>query len=224
MRAVYSNKFHLRVSAFPFLIILLSSSLLGCDLTSEVTLRFFSPPSGTILLAEDFSKISQDWQESSGFEYIDGGYLIGIDHDHRMTWTGPKKKFGLVHLEVDARPFAGDEDNYFGFVCGAVDQENYYFLVISSDGYYGFGEVNDGNSSLIGMPAMLPSEFILRGNNWNHLSADCLATRMLLAVNGAQVAEAGGIQYRPGRIGLLVGSLGAEYSQILFDNFQAQAP
>lgn len=224
MRAVYLIRYHLKLSAFPVLITLITSSLSGCSLISELTLRMFPPPSGTILLSEYFSSVSQEWQNPERFVYLDGGYLISLERDHLMTWAGPKKKFGLVHLEVDARSYSTDENNFFGFVCGAVDQDDYYFLIISSDGYYGIGEVRDGNSYLIGMEAMLPSDVILGGENWNHLGADCLATRLSLIVNGTQIGEVNGIQYRPGRAGLVVGSLGSGFSQILFDNFRVQAP
>lgn len=78
-----------------------------------------------------------------------------------MTWTAPQSKFGLIHLDVDARLYSGDEENDFGFVCDALDQDNYYFMVISSDGCYGIREARDGTGRLIGMEAMLPREAIL---------------------------------------------------------------
>lgn len=224
MLAAYSIKFPNKLFLSAVLFTLLGWSLVGCSVASEISMRLFPQPSGTALFFDDFSIINQNWSQTDGFEFAAGGYMISVDNDHRMIWSGPMEKFGLVHLEVDARKYSGGEDNSYGIVCGAVDQDNYFFLIISSDGYYGIGEVRQDRSRLIGMEAMQPSEAILRGDNWNHLSADCLATRLSLYVNGTQIGDITGIRYRPGRIGLVAGTIESATSQILFDNFKVKAP
>lgn len=59
-------------------------------------------------------------------------------------WSVRNTTYTDVILEVDAARSAGPEDGYYGLVCRQVDQDNYYGLVISSNGFYGIGKMEAG--------------------------------------------------------------------------------
>ena len=139
-------------------------------------------------------------------------------------WSGPGIKFGDVRIEADVIPVTGEGDDDFGIVCRAVDEDNFYFLVISSDGYYGIGKVKDGIQSLIGMEGMPPSEHIHKGQSFNHMRADCIGERLELSVNSQLLASVEDPDFRRGRVGVLAGTLGAGSTDVVFDNFSVLTP
>jgi hypothetical protein len=122
-------------------------------------------------------------------------------------------------LEVDATHPGKAMDDDFGFVCRAQDRRNFYYLVVSSDGYYGIGKVVDGENTLIGSEAMPPSEAIVQGPASNHLRADCIGDTLTLYANGVHLASVRDSRFERGEVGLLAGALGAAGTEVFFDNF-----
>ena len=186
-------------------------------------------PSGSVLFQDEFSDPASGWDRApnlpdGSLDYMEGVYHIRVSASRRLLWTGPPMGFRDVRIEVDAISVNGEGDDDFGVVCRAVDRENFYFLAISSDGYYGIGKVKNGEDMLIGMAEMPPSELILKGVSLNHLRADCIADRLELSVNGQLLASARDSDFPRGQVGLLAGTLGAESVEVLFDNFSVLAP
>jgi hypothetical protein len=105
-----------------------------------------------------------------------------------------------------------------------VDNDNFYFLAISSDGYYGIGKVKEGIQELLGSSKMPPSEVIVKGQSRNHLRADCIADQLALYANGHLLASAQDAEFIRGRVGLMAGTLGAGAVDVLYDNFSVLAP
>ncbi|UCF27014.1 MAG: hypothetical protein JSW42_10235, partial [Chloroflexota bacterium] len=118
----------------------------------------------------------------------------------------------------------GSEDDLFGLVCRAADHENYYFFVISSDGYYGIGKTINGVQSMINAEGMHPSEIVSQGKTINHLRADCIADRLELSINGQLVAQVRDPDLSQGDVGLLAGNLASQENVVLFDNFSTIKP
>jgi hypothetical protein len=141
-----------------------------------------------------------------------------------MLSKGPGLNFSDVHLEADMIKVIGLSDDMFGLVCRAMDPENYYFFVISSDGYYGIGKMMDGEQSILNSPGMLPSEIISQGKTKNHLGADCIAERLALSVNGRELASAVDFDLSMGDVGVLAGTLMDTENVVLFDNFSVTNP
>jgi hypothetical protein len=133
-------------------------------------------------------------------------------------------KYTDVQIEVDATKIEGSENDDFGIVCRARDDKNFYFLVISSDGYYGIGKVRDGEQRLIGMDDMPPDENILQGQGSNHLRADCIGEYLSLYVNGIHLATVQDTEFTSGDAGLLAGTFDEPGTRIHFDNFSVLMP
>jgi hypothetical protein len=206
----------------------LSLISLACQLTS-LTTELFETPSGAVLFQDDFSNASSGWENQSDeqfgtVDYFDGYYRIEVQGDHNMIWAGPGLNLTDVRLEADMIKVIGSSDDLFGLVCRAKDKENYYFFVISSDGYYGIGKTIDGVQSLINAEGMKPSEIISQGKSINHLRVDCIADQQELYINGQLVAQVSDSDLPRGDIGLLAGNLAAQENVVLFDNLSTIKP
>jgi hypothetical protein len=202
--------------------------LSACQI-SPLTLQIFEIPSGEVLFQDDFSDPGSGWDEQIDdsnriLDYFDGYYRIQVKGDHQMLWTGPAMQFTDVHLESEMIKVIGSSDDTFGLVCRAEDPNNYYFFVISSDGYYGIGKSIDGVQELINVPGMLPAEQISQGKARNHLRADCIGEKLELFINGQGVAVVNDSQFTRGRVGILAGTLEALDNAVLFDNFSVLNP
>jgi hypothetical protein len=201
---------------------------LACQLSS-LTTELFETPSGAVLFQDDFSDDSSGWKNQSDeqfgtVDYFDGYYRIEVQGDHNMIWSGPGLTLTDVRIEADMIKVIGTPDDLFGLVCRAEDKENYYFFVISSDGYYGIGKTIDGVQSLINADGMKPSELISQGKSINHLRSDCIEDRLELFINGQLVAQVVDGDLSRGDIGLLAGNLAAQENVVLFDNLSTRNP
>lgn len=209
-------------------IVILGLALIACQLTS-LTSDFFDTPSGAVLFQDDFSAATSGWVDKSKeqfgtVEYFDGYYRIEVQGDHNMIWAGPGLNFTDTRLEADMIKVIGTMDDIFGLVCRATDEDNFYFFVISSDGYYGIGKMIDGVQSLIDTDGMHPSEIISQGKTINHLRGDCIDDQLGLWINGQFVAKVNDSDLPRGDIGLLAGNLDTQENVVLFDNLSVIKP
>lgn len=180
-----------------------------------------------VLFQDDFSKTSSGWDKWSGdsgsTDYVDGTYQIMVTDSQYDLWANPGESFSDVSVEVDAVIVGGPEDNDFGILCRYVDTENYYFGIISSDGYYAIGTVIGGTQSIIG-ENMQPSDTIKTGYESNRIRFDCVGSTLSLYVNGKLVQEETDSSFASGDVGLMAGTFDTGGTQIAFDNFVVSKP
>lgn len=184
-------------------------------------------PSGSVLFQDDFARESSGWghQDAAGYRvgYVDGAYQIQIDSPETLAWRTPGFDLGDVRVDVDTHA-EGPLDNAFGLICRYQDPGNFYFLLISSDGFSGIGEVRDGERSLLTGVALLPSDAILQGPGPNHVRAECLGPRLRLWVNGLLAQEALVAGWDRGDVGVMAGSYAEPGVVVRFDNFAVTQP
>ncbi len=190
--------------------------------------RLDQSPSGSVLFQDDFSRTASGWDqiEGSGYRvgYSQGGYHLRLDRPDGLVWGTPRFDLQQVRLEVDTLPVAGPSDNAFGLVCRYRDPDNFYFFLISSDGFAGIGAVLDGERQMLTAATLLPSEAILEGASPNHMRADCSGNRLTLTVNGIGVGEVLVPGSRSGDVGVIAGSYAEGGVEIRFDNFVVLTP
>lgn len=184
---------------------------------------------GSVLFQDDFSDPASGWERivegSEGvLDYEDGAYHILVNESYQMLWSNPGLRFDDVRIEVEAANLNEPRDDDFGVICRAEDRANFYFLVISSDGYYGIGKVKNSVQRLIDMQAMLPSEDIARGRAINHLRADCTGETLSLYVNGILLKSARDPDYTAGDVGLVAGTFKVPGTEVFFDSFTVLKP
>src|SRR6185295_6876674 len=97
--------------------------------------------------------------------------------------------FSDVSIEVDGAKFSGPDNNDFGIICRFVDDDNFYFLIIASDGYQVIGKYLAGQLQYVSATEMQSTDAVKQGNATNHLRGDCVGSTLTLYVNGQQVAS-----------------------------------
>lgn len=184
--------------------------------------------SGGVLFQDDFSDTSSGWDRvnlpDGVTDYANGVYRIRVNATNTERWAKPGLSFTDVRIEVDATKIAGDDDNIFGTICRYQDNENFYFFIVSSDGYYGIGKFKNDQLLLIGVDSMPPSEHINQGNTTNHLRSDCVGSTLTMYANGEKLAEFHDSDFSYGDVGLVAGALATPGTDIHFDNFMVLKP
>ena len=199
-----------------------SSLLIACTLPGN------TQKPGNVLYKDDFSNATSGWdrvdEADRATDYAAGVYRILVKGKNIDVWARPGLSFGDVRVEVDGTKVGGDDNNDFGVICRYQDDQNFYFLVISSDGYYGIAKRKHGQVSMLGGEMMASSDQIKQGPAVNHLRADCVGSTLRLFVNDVLLAETQDTDYANGDIGLLAGSFDVPGTEILFDNFVVLKP
>lgn len=203
-------------------------ALLLLSACSGPSLAEISTPPGGLLYADDFSNAESGWGEAQVYlgqaGYVDGAYRFRVDAPGVDFWANPGKTFSFVRLEADVAALPGSPPARMGLICRLVDERNFYFFVISNDGYYGIGKTQDGKASFLGMEQMARHEAILTDGQVNRLRADCIADLLIFYVNGMLVGSASDSDFARGDVGLLAGAFEQGGIEVLFDNFAVYKP
>ncbi len=214
----------------PFLALLM---LVLASLACQTTSGGEAPPpiensNSNILFSDDFSDVSSGWDtvrtDDGITDYENNAYRIYVNVDTNDVWANPGLSFGDVHIAVDATKTGGPDDNDFGVQCRYQDVDNFYFFIISSDGYYGIGKVANGEQQLIGMEALEASDAILQGEATNHIEAECKGDQLTLWANGVKLYATQDSDYASGDVGLMAGTYDIVGTDISFDNFLVTQP
>jgi hypothetical protein len=204
-----------------FLILALTS--LACFSTSTQS------ASSDILFSDDFSNTDKKWDQvnntGASTDYYNNAYRITVNEINSDAWANPgKESFTDVHVEVDTTKNGGPDDNDFGIICRYLNANQFYYAVISSDGYYGIMKMSDNVGAPIGNDRMLQSDKITQGASTNQVRFDCVGSTLTLYVNGTQIDQQTDSEYTTGNVGLIAGSFSTAGTDILFDNFFVYKP
>jgi serine/threonine-protein kinase len=187
-----------------------------------------APTLGTALFSDDYSNPESGWERYHGSEgirdYESGAYRILADLPNFWAISTPGKTFTDASIKVDATKVAGPDDNLFGIICRFQDLDNYYFLIISSDGYYAIGKTVSGDTTVIGQDNMLYNDIIHRGETDNTLQALCDGNQLALYANGVELVSVEDTTFSSGDVGLLVGTFETHGANMVFDNFTVTLP
>lgn len=208
-----------------FVLLITMISILACSMPAIANLL---ARSGDVLYQDDFSNLDSGWisvLDLKGFmDYYSSGFRIWVNTPGYNYWSTPGLQFNDVIINVDAARIGGPDENRFGVICRYKDVNNYYFFVISSDGYFGIGKVINGLTSLLGHEMMIYNPGILSGLLPNHLQAECNKDILTLYINGQPAGMAVDNDLSGGDVGLLAGAFGTPGVDILFDNFVVTKP
>ncbi len=181
--------------------------------------------SGDTLFKDDFADPSSGWIRARNpgkngiMDYDQGTFRMLVLVSNYDLWSVPGLAFKDVHIEVGATRLGGPQANRFGIICRFLSAQNYYFFIVSSDGYYAIGKVNQGVHSLLGQSMMAYSPAIATGTGQNHLRFDCVGQMLTAFVNDQTVAMAQDADFSEGDVGLLVGTFDTPGADVAFDHF-----
>ena len=212
--------FHLHPS--PFILLILLTSCLRVSPTPTI----LSGKPGETIYHEEFTDNTSGWDRIANdggiMDYDSGGYRILVRQPKLNFWATPEKNFGDVRVEADVTKLNGPDENRAGLVC-RYQNGDYYFFIISSDGFYGIGKFIGGQTLLLGQEQMQASELILPAS-MNHLRADCIGNTLTFYVNFSQVTSVQDSDFPTGDVGVLAGSFTQPGVDVLFQNFVVIQP
>lgn len=217
-----------KIRSIFLLLIMLTLASIACQFSVPNT----STPtpalqSGETLFYDDFTNISTGWDRFTSAEgtmdYDGSGYRFLINALQANFWSTPGKSFRDVRIEVDVAKLNGPDENRIGLLCRFVEN-NYYFFMVSSDGFYTIGKYIGGNIIQLGQSEMQYNDAIHTGLAVNHLRADCNGNTLIFFVNGTPVAKAEDADLTEGDVGLLAGTFNQPGVDVIFDNFVVLQP
>jgi hypothetical protein len=181
-----------------------------------------------VLFFDDFSNPDSGWDHFNAGEgvmdYKDGKYQIFVNAASIDFWANPGLSFKDTRVEVDATKVGGDNNNDFGVICRYKDKLNFYFFIISSDGFYGIGKMVDGAQELIGQDELLATDASNQGDALNKIRADCIGSNLTIYVNDSLITSVQDGTFSEGDVGLLAGTYDWAGTDIHFDNFKVLDP
>jgi hypothetical protein len=202
---------------------------LACSTTTPVVSapQDQTAPSGSVLFQDDFARPISGWDRfisaEGTMDYDAAGYRMLVNSLNTNFWSTPDKNFADVRMEVDAGKLGGPDENRIGLLCRFTGND-YYFFLMSSDGFYGIGIFTGGQGVLLGQSEMQASSNIKKGLAVNHLRADCVGDTLTFYVNGFQLISVQDTRLKSGDIGLLAGTFAQPSVDVIFDNFVALKP
>jgi hypothetical protein len=183
--------------------------------------------SGAILFQDTFVSTQSGWDryhdDTYRADYTQNAYRINV-LDPIVAWSLPRLNFANAIIDVKAKKIDGPDDNVYGLICRYQDPENFYFFLISSDGFAGIGVYRDGIRTLLSGDSMLPSDLILEGNAMNSIHVECVDDQLSMSVNGELLYEIQSAGFRSGDVGLIAGSYSEPGVEIEFDDFSVTNP
>lgn len=217
-----------RIRPFLLLAFILALVSLACQFSSPIgSTPTPAAQSGDTLFYDDFTNMASGWDRFTSAEgtmdYDGSGYRFLINALQANFWSTPGQLFKDVRMDVDVAKLSGPDENRIGLLC-RFTEKNYYFFMVSSDGYYTIGKYIDGNAIQLGQSGMQYDESIHTGLAVNHLRADCVGSALTFYVNGALVAQAQDTNLVEGDVGLLAGTFTEPGVDVIFDNFLVSQP
>jgi hypothetical protein len=181
---------------------------------------------GTVLFKDEFDASTTGWDRFANdggiMDYFNGGFRILVQKPSLNFWSTPQKNFGDVRIEADAVKLAGPDENRMGLMC-RYQGGNYYFFIISDDGFFAIGKFIKGQTILLGQEEMLKTPLIQAGAV-NHLRTDCIGSALTFYLNGNQVAIVQDGDLKSGDVGVLAGSFSQPGVDVSFDHFVVTQP
>jgi hypothetical protein len=200
----------------------------GCSLPIANQTRTDAPKSGQVIYQDDFSSPLTGWDtwkdETSSAAYQGEGLRMTVHSPHSDYWSRPGKRFTDTRIAVKATKIGGSDNNDYGILCRYNDRNNFYALVISSDGYSGIIKVKDGKYQVISAPTLSYTDILHKGSATNFIGVDCIGPRLILYANGSALVEAKDNDFPDGEVGLLVGTYDKGGVDLLFDDFVVSQP
>ena len=179
-----------------------------------------------MLFEDEFNANTTGWDRFTNaggiMDYFEGGYRILVMMPGMNYWSTPEKNYTDVRLEVDVLKIGGPDENRMGLMC-RYQSGNYYFFIISNDGYYAIGKFIGNLTLLLGQTEMQPNDLI-QPDVVNHLRADCIGDTLTFYVNFTEVASVQDDDLPSGDVGVLAGTFTEAGVDVSFDHFVVMQP
>jgi hypothetical protein len=212
-----------------FLAILIIGFLLicGCTATSQPA-PVADPISAqkTVLFSDDLSQWRSEWSEV--YENANGKVFYSADSLHILSNKPPgktvyhelHKNFDNFILDVDTKSVSGAVKNFQGVEIRGEDEDHYYDLSISADGFYSIHRfLGDDGQTLIGSDRAYSSYINTGIGVTNHIHVEANDNRLSLSVNGHKLSTVTDNALKEGTISLSASCAESNiFSEVVFNN------
>ncbi len=182
------------------------------------------PAEGEVIFSDDFSTPQGDWAwtgSEGSVGYGSSQLEIEVLSPEYIVWGYAGESFTDVVIEVDARVVQSAGDGDFGVLCRVVDDENFYGLEVSEDGYFSIWKrINGEHFDLV---QWQPSSLVDTSTPVM-LTAACVGNSLSLMLNGELLAEVQDADLAGGDAGLIAGTWEGAPIVVAFDDFVVRQP
>ncbi len=184
------------------------------------------------LLRDDFSgEQNCGWREynqgGAVVEIAEGTLSISTSQTGQIWWTNAGRDFTDTIITVQARQTSGPNNNAYGAICRYQDENNFYFFLVSGDGFYAVGKYVSGEDRPIYLTPnqeYIFSDLINQGIATNLLRVSCVGDELSLSVNGLPLITVSDTSFAGGDVGLGVSTLEQGTAVVQFDDLLVLAP
>jgi uncharacterized repeat protein (TIGR02543 family) len=189
---------------------------------------YFEQAGSAVLLSDDFSDPGSGWTTYDDYDgqvaYRDG-YLYLKDYTayEGTIYSDAQLYLADFILEVETWMIGGNDDNWHLVQCRCQDNDNYYDLGISADGYYEIIRFANGKSTALAEPTY--SSHINQGvGAVNLIHVECIGSSLSISVNGHLLETVTDGAFSSGYISLAANALAGTYTEVAFDNIIVTEP
>ena len=159
---------------------------------------------------------------SGGVE--DGELLLTVDFPGSMFWTSAgRRNLANGTFEVDAQVVSGSSETAYGLVFRAEDNaRNFYYFLISADGYYSIGGCEEeciDNQFIPIAPAMwiLTDTIVPNANDRHTLRVEANGSDLAYFIDGVEIGRFRDTTLAAGDVGVFVQTFDSG-ATVAFDN------
>jgi hypothetical protein len=145
--------------------------------TASPTLSPTPTPEVGILIEDDFSDPNSTWIQESGGNWntfiIHEAYYMRVQVPN-VEITSARSWLKLAEVRIEADIGHNNGNGYYGFSCRETITGHYYTVFVTTDGKYGFGELDKNKKvNFFEVHPMPELEIPFDGKGENHIRADC---------------------------------------------------
>ncbi len=147
-----------------------------------------------------------------------GAFYILVNTENILGWSSVPGEYADFYMTADALHVGGPLDNEIGLLFRIVDESNFYFFTVSSDGFYLLNKLVDGEWQSI--VDWTESSLIVQGEGQaNSLGVLARGDELTLLINGEPVEVVGDDEFNAGGVAVAAGSFDEAGVEIAFDDF-----
>lgn len=179
-----------------------------------------------VLFVDSFSdnRFFEDTRNPHGSVLVADGVLkITVEQPNGMMVSLRPTELQDVIVAVNGWPQTAGETVFFGIACRFVDNANFVYFSLGSNGDATITKVDDGKVNILAATkpdAPIGSNY---GGRINHISGQCNGTELSFSVNGIQALKATDVSPQLGRFGIFASSQYAPRT-VFFDDLTVSLP
>ena len=175
---------------------------------------------------DDFSNPESGWytyaDNEGRMDYNDGKFEIHVDVTETIFWSTPYFLFEDVILTVQAEVIQSSGDGDFGLICRYQDENNFYGMEISEDGYACIWKFLNGE--YFELTDWVYYDFLLDLEGPIQMKASCIGDNLSLRVMDKMLLQAVDSSFSEGDVGIAAGTYSNPGNFVIFDDFSITVP